>query len=280
MLRPRKKVIVTSALIAAGLILLLVVGAFALRSSFYPKPRGLPPVVDQTTQDLLARLQLVLEKRATPIALSLQPGLSDAEITGLEAEGGFRLSDDLRALYRWRNGMRPGSNAELLPGHRFVPLQEAVSERAAVRGQVQSMSVRQRAAHSLFAGYRKNWLTVLTDEAGDGYFFDPKRTEKEGAFFCHFAEASYYVWFPSLRNFLAGAIDCFESGAVQLGVGKARLDEDAQKTQRIWSRVATNSPPAVRPNRTGPRNANCKRRWFGSRRNWTRRRRAGKSARP
>ena len=54
---------------------------------------------------LLAGLQATLETNAPLVAQSLQPGLSDAQISELETQGGFRLSGDLRALYRWHNGM-------------------------------------------------------------------------------------------------------------------------------------------------------------------------------
>src|SRR5262249_46330237 len=153
------------------------------RSVFYPKPRGLPPVVTQTTEQLLGRLQSVLETNAPIVARALQPGLSEAQVAELEAKGGFRLSDDLRALYRWHNGIATNSTGGLLAGQRFMPLDEVVRDRALMGQQAASGSAVQRAAFSFFAGYRTGWIQVLDDGAGDGYFYDPKRTDAEGAFF-------------------------------------------------------------------------------------------------
>ena len=201
-----------------------------MRSFFYPKPRGLPPVVSETTEQLLARLQKMLETNAPVVARSLQPGLSDAHISDLESQGGFRLSSDLRALYRWRNGFPTNSTIGLLPGHRFVPLDEAIAARALMRQQ-SSMAFR------VFAGHRKGWLHVLDDGAGDGYFYDPERSETEGAFFFHFAEAGYYVWFPSLRNFLSGVIGCYQTQAVKVAGDGKGLDEDALRTEKIWAQL-------------------------------------------
>src|SRR5689334_19576470 len=100
----RKKVLLSATIIFIALVTLLIVpGPLMLRSVLYPKPKGLPQVVSFTTDQLLARLQLVLATNAPMVAQSLQPGLPDAQILALENEGGFRLSKKLKALYRWHN---------------------------------------------------------------------------------------------------------------------------------------------------------------------------------
>jgi cell wall assembly regulator SMI1 len=233
-------------MITAAIVVLIVVGLILAapsiqRSIFYPKPRSLPPVVSQTTEQLLARLQTVLETNAPMVASALQPGLSDAQIAALESQGGFRLSDDLRALYRWHNGIARTSTVELLLGQRFVPLDEFVQEQSLVGPQVMSWSGVQRAAFFVFAGHRKGWIQVFDDGAGDGYFYDPKRTDAEGAFFNYFSELSDYLWFPSVRNFLAGVIECYESCAVRTGADGKSLNEDFDHTQKIWERFAKSS---------------------------------------
>jgi cell wall assembly regulator SMI1 len=186
--------------------------------------------VSETTEQLLVHLQTILATNAPIVARSLQPGLSDAQISELETQGGFRLSDDLRTLYRWHNGLPANSTVGLLPGQRFLPLDEAVAERALMRQQ-------SGAAFSIFAGHRKSWLHVLDDGAGDGYFYDPERSDGEGAFFFHFAEVGHYVWFPSFRNFLSGVIECYQSQAVKVAADGKSLDEDAERTEKIWSRL-------------------------------------------
>ena len=80
-------------LAAVGLIVVIIVALICAapsiqRSFFYPKPHGMPAVVSQTTEQLLARLQTMLESNAPIVAASLQPGLTDAQITMLESQGG------------------------------------------------------------------------------------------------------------------------------------------------------------------------------------------------
>ena len=238
MSRTRKVLLLLSLLVVAIAVTLTLAGPSMQRAVFYPKPRGLPPVVSQTSEQLLARLQAVLETNAPIVAHSLQAGLTEAQIAALEAQGGFHLSDDLRALYRWHNGLATNSFLELLAGQRFIPLEEVVHARALIGQQVASASILQRAAFSLFAGHRTGWIQILDDGAGDGYFYDPQRSDGEGAFFCHFAEMSDYAWFPSFRNFLVGVVECYESQAVKVAADGKSLEEDVLRTEKIWTRLS------------------------------------------
>jgi SMI1 / KNR4 family (SUKH-1) len=237
MTRGRKFLVLAAALLVAVLVAAIIAGPSIQRSFFYPKPHGLPPAVAFTTEELLGRLQAVLATNAPIVAQSLQPGLSDAQISALEREGGFRLSDSLKSLYRWRNGMLTNSPCGLVPGQRFPPLEEVARERVAARQQLSSASAAQRGAFSVFAGHTRNWVKVFDDGAGDGYFYDPERTDAEGAFFYHLAEEGYYLWFPSLNNFLSGVIECYEGGAYKVSADGKGLSEDSARTQKTWGRL-------------------------------------------
>jgi len=237
----KKFLILGVALLAVIVAVLITAGPSLQRAFFYPKPHGLPQVVTQTTEQLLARLQVVLETNAPIVARSLQQGLSEAQISALEKQGGFRLSENLKSLYRWRNGMPTNSSCGLLPGQRFLPLDEFVRQQALMRQQVGSATSAQRAGFKIFAGYMKNAVHVLDDGAGDGYFYDPERTDGEGAFFYHMAEERYYVWFPSLNNFLSGTVECYEGRIFKVSADGKGLEEDSQRAQKIWGRLAKSS---------------------------------------
>lgn len=231
-----KILIAIAAALAVGLVTLILVAPAIQRSFFYPKPHNLPKVVDEPVDSLLAKLDRVLKTNAPAVAQLLQPGLSDSEIQELESKGGFRLSEDIRALYRWHNGIATNSLDGLLPGQRFAPLEEVVAARLSLIQQVDSGALAQKAAYAAFIGHRETWVHVFDDGAGDGYFYDPERSDAEGAFFYHFAEVGYYLWFPSFRNFLAGALECYESGAIKPERDGSALEEDFEHTQRIWER--------------------------------------------
>jgi cell wall assembly regulator SMI1 len=241
-------------LIAAGGIVIVVVLALWVRSAkndfFYPEPppaAAMPAVVPETMDELLAKLDAVLLAKAPAVAAALRTGLTDAQIDALEQQGGFKLTDELRALYRWHNGMPAtgagGTPAEFIPIHRFLPLDEAVQEHAIIRQQVQNLSLLQRAMHGTFAGHRDGWVTVFDDGAGDGYFYDPDRRDRPGHFFYSFAEDVSYEYFPSLRNFLAGVIECYESDVYYPAAGRPGLDADYAKAAAMWARYAAAANP-------------------------------------
>jgi hypothetical protein len=232
--------------IAASTTILLVVAIIvgvrkAKRSFFYPEPVALPPVVSQTTEELLAHLQSVLERRAPHISATLQPGASNERIQALENRGGFRLSDEVKALYRWHDGMSTNSTCELFPMGYFQPLGNVVDEKIGLENQVNAGTPMQRAAFNTFAGHTKPWVSIFPDGAGDGYYFDPQRN----SFFYHFAETGSYHWFPSFKNFLAGLVECYEAGAFfsTNSTNGVTLDQDVEKAQKIWNRFGASNHP-------------------------------------
>jgi len=210
----------------------------------------MPPVVGQTTEEILSQLELVLKSKAPQILTSLQPGLSTAKINELERQSGVQLPDEIRALYRWRNGFnlnRLNSGglrvAGPMPGHYFLPLDVALQIPNSKSNQVADATLTQRAAFNVFAGFTKSWITLFDDGAGDGYFFDPQRQPSEGAVFYHFMEDGQYVFFPSAKNLYAGMVKCYEQDAFfwKEGTNGASLDEDFSVSSKIWNKFGASS---------------------------------------
>jgi cell wall assembly regulator SMI1 len=238
-MRLAAKVLLMLGLLAGLTVAALVLAGPTLQQRFfYPKPGVLPPVVSESTDALLARLQKTLEAKTPALARHLQPGLTDEAIRQLEATGGFKLPEDIRALYRWHNGQAPDSPDGLLPGLRFLSLENVVLERQLLRKQVTGLGFWQWFTFKVFAGHRLPWIPVLTDGSSDGYFTDPDRREEEGTFFYSFAETRHFTWFPSFRNFLTGLAECYETGAVQIAKDGKSLEEDPKRTQAIWQRLS------------------------------------------
>jgi hypothetical protein len=158
-----------AAIITLVVLLLVVASIFlarlALRMFFYPRPRAFPPAAtDQTIEQLLARLDQALEAHARGVAVTLRPGLTEEQINALEWKHHCALSDDLRALYRWRDGMPHGEKTpDFIPGHHFVPLAEAMEMRNELRRQVSGLSPTQLVFFTIFASHRAGWLPVLDD---------------------------------------------------------------------------------------------------------------------
>jgi cell wall assembly regulator SMI1 len=229
--------ILTTLILAA---VALVAIRHLVRTFFYPSPTAFPKVVADDIDTALARFEQALHRHAPDTLAALQPGLSDAQIDAIEREHHLRLTDDLRALYRWRNGSPPDARIDLIPGHRFVPLNEAAAFPSLMRQQLAGIAAVQWLAHAIFAGHRTGWLPILDDGAGDGYFYDPARRRRRagGGFFYHFAQDRHYRFFPALANFLVGAAECYETGIYRAG-RRGRSGEDFERSFALWSQYAT-----------------------------------------
>lgn len=240
-------------LIAGGVaILVLVVAAVvlvrlkgpAMLSSFFPVPSpdemypsapAMPPVVAAPVEDLLSQYEAFLQAKAPAVFAAMQPGLSDREIDDLEALHSIKLTSDLRALYRWRNGTPPSANVHAFPDHQFVPLDVALANRDDLRKQVKAGTPEQQQAYAAFAGHRDAWIEVIVDGAGDGHFFDPARSESEGSFFFCFAEDGRYTFYPAFRNYLAAVIEGGKTG-VFVGAPRGVDTADFVNAEALWRR--------------------------------------------
>jgi cell wall assembly regulator SMI1 len=234
------------ALLVIVLIVAIIWGAQMIRSALvtamvpppgvmYPDAPPMPPVSSRSIEELLAQFERLLTKQAPEALASLQPGLSDAQIDELEKKHQFKLTLDLRAFYRWRNGSPRDATLVVFAEHRFVPLDEALADRDALRQQVSAGDAAQRKADAALFGYREKWIGVIMDAAGDGYYFDPARSEDHGSFFYCFAEDGSYVFFPAFRNFLASTIEGHERGIFKFGSGGAET-VDFNGAVDLWKR--------------------------------------------
>jgi cell wall assembly regulator SMI1 len=213
------------ALVAAVVLLVVVLilrsaGSIAgglMSGALYPTAPAMPPVVSESADSLLARYEKLLAQQAPAVLSALQPGLSDEQITALETKYGTTLTPDLRSLYRWHNGSQRSPVTHVFPNHMFPPLEDVFDARAIMQKDVKNATGLQRQAFNAFAGHRAAWLDILPDGAGDGYSYDPGRTEAQGSFFFCFAEDGSYDFYPAFRNYLAETLAGFETGVYRFG---------------------------------------------------------------
>ncbi len=137
---------------------------------------------------------------------------------------------------------RAAVELDVFAGHRFVPFDEALTAREVMRRQIKAAATRlRRWAYATYVRHRDGWLGLIVDLAGDGYFFDPGRSEAEGSFFFCFVEDGSYVFFPAFRNFLAGIIEGHESGILKFG-GHGAETVDFVRAREIRCRYGAENP--------------------------------------
>ncbi|AMV20294.1 SMI1/KNR4 family protein [Planctomyces sp. SH-PL14] len=189
------------------------------REELYPDAPPMPAKVAATAEELLGEYEAFLTAEAPAALAALQPGLDDAAIERLETEHAFQLPDDLRALYRWRNGAKEGAGPHAFADGRFLPLEAAIEQRRVFKAQMEEVVKENPKLTDTFEGWlshRYPWIAVIADEAGDGMFFDPTRKADEGAVFHCFAEDGY-VFYPSWTNYLAQQVELAKGKLLQNG---------------------------------------------------------------
>jgi cell wall assembly regulator SMI1 len=211
-------------------------------ADLYPPAPPMPAPAPESAEALLARYEKMLVAKAPKAFAAVRPGLTDAQIDALESKHGFKLTSDLRALYRWRNGEPANGPTHVFPDHKFVGLDDAVAARDVVRRQVKAQTPAQQQTYAAYAGHRDGWLDVLPDGAGDGYFFDPGRSEAEGSFFFSFAETGSYTFYPAFRNYLAAVVEGHEKGVFAFGAQGA-YTVDFEKAEALWARHGVAAVP-------------------------------------
>jgi cell wall assembly regulator SMI1 len=215
-----------------------------VQTFFYPLAPPMPPVVSDSMPEILAHLESVLRTNAPQVLAELQPGISADQIGRLERQYHVQIPDDIQAIYEWHDGaaaMTATNYLGFIPIHRFVPLEDMLSEKADEANASATATPIQRAAYRFLAGQRDHWYCLFDDGSGNGYFFDPTRKPAEGAIFCVFVEDGDYTFFPSAKNLMAGIAKCYEQGAFRIKPGTAplQLDEDFEQSTKIWTEFGT-----------------------------------------
>jgi cell wall assembly regulator SMI1 len=212
------------------------------KDAFYPDAGPMPPVVSESMDEVLARFEAALQKHAPDSLQHLQPGLSTETIAELERAGGFQLPEEMRALYRWRNGVPPQDFTDIIPIHRFRSLEEVVEIRKLHAREREQGSAAMRAFDDALFGHRTRSIPIFEDIAGDGYFYDPERRLEEGAVYYNFLETGTFQFYPSLKNLLVGLSECYETGAYSLDA-EGRIEADYDKSAEILSKYGVDRVP-------------------------------------
>jgi cell wall assembly regulator SMI1 len=235
-------------------VLLLVVGGWAVKryavillldatigtptkAEMYPKANRLPPRVAESTADLLRRLDRVLREKCPSVVDSLNPGLSDDEITKLENESGIKLSKELKELYMWHNGCKRPTD-DFIPLYSFRPFEGVIAEKRGLAEEVGKMDAAQKDVWRTYVSYTDDWLRIFPDPSRDGYFYDPTRTYGDGALFHCCIEMNSFRYFPSLENLLAYFLECYETGIYSFDAETKTLSADFEKAEDIVGRYA------------------------------------------
>jgi cell wall assembly regulator SMI1 len=162
-----------------------------------------------------------------PVVKMLQPPLTAAEVAAVEATLPFQLTEEVRAIYRWRNGITV-SQTDILahqwffPGYYFPSLQEA---RLRFEGRKNAPQ------------WHRGWYPLFDSGAGDFYIVPCKKKAQESTpviGFLH-GEPEQPVEYLSVVSMVETLAECYEKGAFFLN-DQDRLDVDDDAQARLARR--------------------------------------------
>ncbi|MFC4456471.1 SMI1/KNR4 family protein [Deinococcus sonorensis] len=182
--------------------------------------------------ETLAQLEQWLKTHYRAAHGSLQPGLSDAEIDELLSDWPHRLSDDVRALYRWHDGFED-TQVELLPGLSFLPLAQAL--------ELARMLWAASAAQAQKGGpdfFPKQLLPILSDEANDVLLLvqgDEAPLPSSPAQVVALQRGQRLYAFERLDDLLRASLALLQRGVYQIDQDRDRVElADARAAQTEW----------------------------------------------
>lgn len=199
-------------LILVGLLLFFL---FQSRSSV-SMAYVMSPVVPESMAELLNELDVVLAFLYPSLQPELRPGISPEELKQAEGRFGQSLHPDVRALYRWHNGV--DGNRELFAGHGFYSLEDAVQIREDV-----SRLARMPGLNRLLEA-EECLLVLFPDPAEDGYHYDSSQPYRMRGVFYVFREDGYYRYFPSLKNLIKAVLEFYENGLLPYEIQLDNID--------------------------------------------------------
>ncbi|HEY6556222.1 MAG TPA: SMI1/KNR4 family protein [Polyangiaceae bacterium] len=161
-----------------------------------------------------------LARLGRPVVSVLQPGLTPAEIARVEATLPFLLTEEIKAVYRWRNGIVVSphevlGNLWIVPGF-YLPSLEHARQRFEGR--------------KLAPQWRKGWYPLFEDGAGGFYIVPCKKKPTDRApviGFIH-GEPEQPVEYLDVTTMIETFADSFAQGAVFVNdEGNLDIDDDA-----------------------------------------------------
>jgi len=168
----------------------------------------------------LDRILAHLTRLKHPVVSMLQPPLTAAEVAAVEATLPFKLTEEVRAMYRWRNGITV-SRKDILarqwffPGYYFPSLQHA----------------RERFEHRRNAPqWHRGWYPLFEDGAGDFYIVPCKKKQQDSAPLIGFihGEPEQPVEYLSVISMMETVAECYDKRAFFVNAqGDLDIDDDA-----------------------------------------------------
>lgn len=154
-------------------------------------------------QNIIQRLDYQLLSLRPDYYAQLKPPLSSADIAALETKYSVQLPDDLKELYRWKNGQKSSCYKSFVNNATFLSLDDALSTARDLTGMIGSDFETENWWHM-------DWIPLFQNGGGDYICYD-----KTGVFTGQAGQLLEFWHADSDRNVIAGSLSAFLEGLVQ-----------------------------------------------------------------
>ncbi|MGV3611407.1 MAG: SMI1/KNR4 family protein [Fluviicola sp.] len=157
-------------------------------------------------KEIVEKLNTLIAGRRAEFYADLQESLNDQQIDSLQEKYKIQLPQDLRELYKWKNGQDDSSYEAFVNNSTFIPLEEALEIAAEMTSMI---------GHDfeIENWWNEKWIPIFHNGGGDYICYDSGGvfTGKAGQIieFWH-ADNDRNVISPSLESFLENLNDFYE----------------------------------------------------------------------
>lgn len=157
--------------------------------------------------NLIQKLDKYLSTTRPDYYSELNEPLDDSQLDKLEAYYKIKIPEDLRTLYKWKNGQKQNCYEALVNNSTFVPLNQALYDASELNPMIGT-------DFDIENWWNENWIPIFQNGGGDSICYDLKGifTGDAGQFveFWH-EDNDRNVISPSLEAFLAKIIEFYET---------------------------------------------------------------------
>lgn len=158
-------------------------------------------------EEIITKLDNYLSAKRPEFHQRLNDPLTDAQLNRLEDHYGIELPEDLRKLYRWKNGQKADFFDAFVNNSMFVPLNQALFDNSELNAMI-------GLDFEIENWWNYSWIPIFQNGGGDSICYDTKGifTGDRGQLieFWH-GDHDRNVVAPTLGSFLSMIINLFEN---------------------------------------------------------------------
>ncbi|MHB8845005.1 MAG: HEAT repeat domain-containing protein [Nitrospirota bacterium] len=198
---------------------------------------------------LLNELLRILEKMNIPALKEVRKGLTDDEIQAALNSLPYKVSREIKVLYKWSNGSSGRPELQLIPGYRMFSLNEAIKRTNIMskirqentpwyeRFKITSIISTKNENSVRDDVWNENWFPLFSVWDADYLVVVGSEKEKESSpvYYVYSEGGGSYMAYDSITTMVQTVIKCYEKNAYLVNTKNSEIIEDEIAVSKITS---------------------------------------------